>query len=254
MSHPARGRAMSHPAGARLLVALLLGALCAGAGAVEIRTYDTRVDVGADGSARARVDLALTGVAAGRLRVPVGFPALDGFKVEEAPAGVAVKPLPSKEQSAVEIELPEGVPADVALRFAFTTPGVLVAPKPEEGQKSKFPEGSRLLRHVFVNTQPAPVGRYRVEVLLPPESMVQTVREQLPRPGRKEFVPRVELDRLDGRQGAVLQLSGVRQGGRTSMELEVVRDRRSLLWLVVGMTLACGWLVAYRFVVRPPPG
>lgn len=238
----------------RLLVALLLGATCAGAGAVEIRTYDTRVDVGPDGGARARVDLQLTGAEAGRLRVPVGFPALDDFRVEEAPAGIVVKPLPSKEQSAVEIELPEGVASAVRLRFAFAAPGVLFVPKPEEGQKSKFPEGSRLLRHAFVNTQPAPVGQYRVQVLLPPDAMVQTVREQLPRPGRKEFLPRVELDRSDGRQGALLQLSGIRQGGRTSMELEVVRDRRSLLWLVVGIALACGWLVAYRFIVRPPPG
>lgn len=245
---------MSHLKCVRLLVALLLGAVAVGAGAVEIKAYDTRIDVGPDGGARARVDLQLNGVEAGRLRVPVGFPALDGFKVEEAPAGVTVKPLPSKEQSAVEIELPEGVASPIRLRFVFAAPGVLVVPKPEEGQKSRFPEGSRLLRHAFVNTQPAPVGQYRVEVLLPPDAMVQTVREQLPRPGRKEFLPRVELNRSEGRQGALLQLSGIRQGGRTSMELEVVGDRRSPLWLVVGAVLALGWLVAYRFIVRPSPG
>jgi hypothetical protein len=193
----------------------------------------------------------VTGAQAGRLRLPVGFAALDGFRAEAVPAGVTVKPVPAKDQSTVDIELPENVAPELKLAFAFRVPGVLFEPKPEEGQKPTFPEGTRLLRHAFVNTQPTPIAQYRVQVLLPAQTMVEKIREQLPRPKRKEFVPRVELDRVDGLQGALLQLAGLRQGDRTSMELEVVGERRSWLWIAVGLVLAGAWLAAYRFVVRP---
>jgi hypothetical protein len=238
---------------ARFALAVLLGVASGGAGSAEIKTYDTRLAVAPDGSGLARVDVQLTGAQAGRLRLPVGFAVLDGFQAV-VPTGVTVKPVPAKDQSAVDIELPENVAADLKLGFTFKVPGVLFEPKPEEGQKPTFPEGTRLLRHAFVNTQPTPIAQYRMQVLLPPQTMVEKIREQLPRPRRKEFVPRVELDRVEGLQGALLQFSGLRQGDRTSMELEVVGERRSWLWIAVGLVLAGAWLAAYRFIVRPEQG
>ena len=234
----------------RILLTLAFGFACAHAGAVGIKTYDTQLDVDADGSALASVRLQLTSAEAGRFRLPVGFAAIEDFKVLAAPAGVVLKPDPSKEQSSVEIELPDGIPATVELGFTFRVKDVLFVPKPDEGQKSTFPEGTRLLRHSLVNTQPAPISRYAVQVRLPEAVMVEKIREQLPRTKRKEFTPRVELDRYDGRQGALLQLAGVKQGDRTSMELEVVGVRRSLGWLLVGLVLAIAYLVGFRDLVR----
>lgn len=235
----------------RLLVLLALGCAFGAAWGAEFRSYATRLDVAADGAAQARVQLRVTGGQPGRLRLPVAFAGLDGFRVLDAPTGVALRPLPGKEQSAVEIELPEGVGDDVRLAFAFRVPGVLFEPKPEEGQKPAFPDGTRLLRHGFVNTQATPIGDYRVEVRLPDGAIVQKIREQQPRPKRKEFIPRVDLDRFDGQQGALLQLAAMKQGDRTSMELEVVAERRSWLWLVAGIVLAAAWLVGYRYIVAP---
>ncbi len=235
----------------RLLAVVALGCACGATWGAEFRSYETRLDVAADGAARAHVQLRVTGGQPGRLRLPVAFAALDDFQVLDVPTGVALRPLPGKEQSAVEIELPEGVPDDVRLAFGFRVPGVLFEPKPEEGQKPAFPEGTRLLRHGFVNTQATPIGDYRVEVRLPGGAVVQKIREQQPRPKRKEFVPRVDLDRFDGQQGALLQLAAMKQGDRTSMELEVVAERRSWLWLVAGVLLAAAWLVGYRYIVAP---
>jgi hypothetical protein len=237
----------------RLLAAVALGCACGVAGSAEFKSYETRLDVAADGSAQARVQLRLTGGQPGRLRLPVAFPALDGFALIDAPAGVTLRPLPPKDQSAVEIELPEGGGDDVRLAFGFRVPGVLFEPKPEEGQKPAFPVDTRLLRHSFVNTQATPIGDYRVEVRLPGGTVVQKIRDQQPRPKRKEFVPRVDLDRFDGQQGALLQLAGMKQGDRTSMELEVVAGQRSWLWLVAGIALAAAWLVGYRYIVVPEP-
>ena len=61
----------------------------------------------------------------------------------------------------------------------------------------------------------------------------------------------MELGWFDGQQGALLQLSGLRQGDRTSMELEVVNERRSYGWLLVGLVLVAGYLVSFRDLVKP---
>jgi len=235
-----------------LLAFVLLCGLCVGASAVEIRSYDTRVEVDRDGAARASASVELAGAVAGRLRIPVGFTKLVEFRSLDLPAGVAMKAGASEDASWVEIELPEGVPDSLKVGFSFRTNGILFIPKPEPGQKAALPEGSRLLRHRFVNTQEAPIGRYALKILLPQETIVHAIREQLPRPGRKEFLPRVELDRFDGRQGAQLQLSGLRQGDRASMELEVVAEQRSVFWLLALLPLALGYLFAFRDTVKPP--
>ena len=236
----------------RILALLVLACACAGAGAVEVGKYETRLDVAADGTGEANVALTVAGAQAGHLKLPVGFAAMDAFAPREVPPGVVLTPHASKEQSWIDIEFPNDAPADMKIGFTFRIPGVLFVPKPEEGQKSAFPAGSRLLRHSFVNTQETPIASYRLVVRLPDEAMVHMIREQLPKPKRKEFVPRVDLDRFDGRQGALLQYSGLRQGDRTSMELEVVGQRRSMTWLVLLLPLALGYLVAFRDTIRPP--
>lgn len=220
------------------------------ANALEIKSYETRLDIAPDGSAQASAMVQLTDCEAGRFKLPTGFAGIENFTLQDGPAGIVVKLGASKEQSTVEIELPEKVPGDAKVAFTFQVPGVLFEPKPEEGQKSAFPAGTRLLRHAFVNTQATPISQYKLQVWLPNEVQVHAIREQLPKTKRKEFTPRVELDRLDGLQGARLQLSALKQGDRTSFELEVVNERRSYAWLVVGLVLIAGYLVSFRDLVK----
>lgn len=234
----------------RTLAAALVWAACGSASGLEIRAYDTRLDIAADGSAQARSIVQLTACQAGRFKLPTGFTGIEKFKLQDGPAGIALKLTASKEQSTIEIELPEDVPDDVKITFEFRVPGVLFEPKPEEGQKSTFPAGSRLLRHSFVNTQAVLISQYGVQVRLPNETQIHSIREQLPKTRRKEFTPRVELDRFDGQQGALLQVSGLKQGDRTSMELEVVDESRSYGWLLAGLVLMIGYLVTFRDLVK----
>jgi len=234
--------------------ALLFGlcVACACAQAVEIRRYETRIDVDRDGAALATATVELAGAAAGRFRLPVGFAKLADFRPGEAPPGAALAARSNADGAWVEVELPEGVASETTLGFSFRANGVVFVPKPETGQKATLPKGSRLLRHRFVNTQEAPIGRYAATVLFPPEVIAHRITEQAPKPGRKEFVPRVELDRFDGRQGARLQLANVRQGDRASMELEIVDERRSPVWLLLLLPLAAGYLYFFRDLVRAP--
>ncbi len=236
----------------RPVLAFVLSIACGVAGAVEIRDYTTRVDVGPDGSAQASASVALSGALPGRLRVPVGFARIEALRPLEAAPGVTMAAGGQDGISWVDVELPPGIAEDATISFAFRSKDLLAVPQPEAGQKPVLPAGSQLLRHRFVNTQEAPIGHYAVKVLLPPAAIVHRITEQSPRPGRKEFVPRVELDRFEGRQGALLRLDKVRQGDRASMELEVVAERRSLLWLFLLVPLAAGYLYAFRDLVAAP--
>ena len=228
---------------------LAIGLACASAGAVEIRRHETRIDVGPDGAASATTSLVLEGAAPGRLRVPLGGAKVEEPRLVEAPTGTTMAAGGDADAAWIEFGLPEGVPAAPKLAFTYRSAGMLFTPVPEPGQKATLPEGSRLLRHRFVNTQEARIGHYAVTVRFPEAAIAHRINEQLPRVGRKEFVPRVELDRFEGRQGARLQASGLRQGDRTSMELEIVGERRSLVWLLLLVPLAGWYLFAFRDLV-----
>jgi hypothetical protein len=48
-------------------------------------------------------------------------------------------------------------------------------------------------------------------------------------------------------------MSNLRQGDRTSMELEMVAERRSFIWLLLLLPLAVGYLFAFRDLVKSAP-
>ena len=81
----------------------------------------------------------------------------------------------------------------------------------------------------------------------------QKIAEQLPRPKRSDLLPRVRLDRFDDRQGATLQLTGIKQGDRTSVVLNVVPARPSYGWLLAGLAISLAYLVGFRSLVKTAP-
>lgn len=232
----------------RVVAALALGAACAHAGATQVARYDTRVDLADDGSGRAVATVAFAGAAAGTVRLPLGF-RQPAQVADVTPAGV-VAVAGGGDTGWVEVRLPEGIAPDARVSFAYAVADLLFVPKPEPGQKATLPEGSRLLRHRFTSTQEGAIGAYTLTVRLPADARVHRIREQAPKVGRKEFTPRVELDRFDGREGARLQLAGMRQGDRATMELEVVPARLSLAWLLALLPIAAGYLWFFRDQVR----
>ena len=235
----------------RLLLALML--ISSAAGATVIDRYATELDVHADGGSRAMVTLDLKKCQAGRFVLPVGFGGMDRLEVHAAPDGVVLKPVPGKESSTLEIELPPGIAASNSLRFAFAAPDVLGRPKNAAGEKAKVAADTGLLRHTFVNTGSLEIGVYELSVQLPGDLRVQKIAEQLPRTKRSEVLPRVRLDRTDDRQGADLQLANMKQGDRTSMVLNVVSTRHSYGWLLAGLVFSLAYLVGFRSLVKADP-
>lgn len=221
------------------------------ANATTIETYATRLDIAADGSAKVGLTVQLADVEPGRLVLPTAFTSIDNFQVVAAPLGVRVSPVQAGERVQLVLEADKEVPPSMNVQLGFSVAGVISVPTVRQGKKPDLPEGSALLTHAFVNTQPLPIGVYRLNVMLPEGQRVQLIREQLPKPKRSDVVPRVRLDADDGRQGAQLQISELKQGDRTSMVLEIVDEKRSIGWLVVGLLLAIGYLLGFSDLVRP---
>lgn len=231
---------------------ILLGLLAAASlSATDIRSYRVRLETAADGTGKGTAEVGLARCTAGRINLPLGFKAIAGLQLEEAPPRLHLTQGPSNGQVLLHADLPDGIPADCTFRFTFTLPAAFVPIEPGPGEKSPFPAGSRLFRHALVATQEGTIGSYRFEVLFPPGTRAQAVREQLPKPGKAEAGPRVRLGKADGRQNAVLQMSAMKQGDDTSMALELVPERKSWAWLLAGLALCAIYLFRFRDLVAP---
>jgi hypothetical protein len=231
----------------RLLPFLLLAVTSLGA--TDIKSYQVRLDAAANDSATGTAEVQLSDCSPGRLNLPMGFNSIDGLRVDEAPKGLRLEQGPTNGQVLLHLDLPAGIAGESVVRFSFRVPKAFVRIEPGPGEKSSFPDGSRLFRHALVATQEGVLGSYRFELLFPPGSRAQSIREQLPKLGKAEVGPRVRLGKIDGRQNAVLQMSALRQGDDTSMALELVPERNSLGWLAVGLLLSGLYLFYFRDLV-----
>lgn len=238
----------------RLLAAVACAAACGAAQAAKIPSYAARVDVAADGRSETAVQLQIDEAAPATLLVPLAasLKPAGPVRVDSAPPGTRVRSVEVAGRPHLEVVLPEGVAASVALALGFAAGEVMAEPKARAQGRRSLPKGHLLLDHSFVNTQPVTIGSYRVQVVLPEGTRFQEIREQTPKTRRTEVEPRVRLNAVDGRQGALLQLKDVQQGERAGMSLEVVRDHRSLAWLVVGLALAVAYLIGFRDLVSAP--
>jgi hypothetical protein len=235
----------------RLAACIALATACSVAHAVAVPSYVTRVDVAADGQGQAVVQLTIAEASAGVLLVPLA-PSLKPagpVRLDGAPLGAQLKTITIADRPHLELVLPEGVGQSLAVTASFPVKGVMAAPKPRAHGKRSVPEGSLLLDYSFVNTQPFTIGSYRAQVVLPEGNRVHEIREQSPKTKRTDIEPRVALNAIDGRQGALLQLGDVRQGDRASMSIEVIPDSRGWIWLTVGLLLSIGYLVGFRDLV-----
>lgn len=238
----------------RLLACFALLAALGAAEAAAIPSYLAQIDVAADGGAEVRLQLQIEEAAAGPLLVPLAaaLKPAGAVKVDSAPVGTQVRTVVIGEKPHLELLLPEGVEKSFPFSVSFAVKESMAAPKGSSRGKSALPPHSLRLDHAFVNTQPVPIGNYRVKLMLPDGKRVHRVIEQSPRTRRTEVEPRVALNGVDGRQGAVLQLADIKTGDRAAMSLEVIKDDRPLSWLLVGLVLGLAYLYGFRDLVRRP--
>jgi hypothetical protein len=235
------------------LAALLLVLVPGLARSAEVTRYATRVTVDPDGAGHAESTLVLAGGPSETLVIPLSHGSWANLRLVEATAGLLLEPSPDK-AATIRVTLPPAASAPSRLVFAFDVPGVFAKPEVQAAvARPTMPGESRMLRYAFVNSQVTLIRDFRVLVTLPEGARFQAIREQLPKQTKSEVEPRVRLGGENGRQNALLSLANLGQGDDTSMQLEVVPGRRSLLWLVAGLVLSALYLVHFRDLVFPKP-
>jgi hypothetical protein len=238
----------------RILAFALLASLPGLASAAEIREYTTRIDVDGGGAGRAASTLVIAGDPSETVVIPLAHGAWTNFRLAEATDGLRVEP-PKEKAATIQVTLPPATTG--ASRLAFTIDVARVVAKTEDpaaGAKLTMPRESRILRYAFVNSQDALIKDFRMLVALPEGTRFQAIREQLPKQTRTEAEPRVRLGGEGGRQNALLRLADLDQGDDTSMQLEVVPNRRSPLWLAFGVILSALYLFKFRDYVAAGAG
>jgi hypothetical protein len=231
-------------------LAFALLAMCPGlAGAAEIREYTTRLDVDAAGAGRAASTFVIAGTPSETLDVPMSHRSFANVRITDAAEGLRVEP-PAAGGATLRVTLPPAAAATSRLSITFDVPEAFdPPPDPAAAEKPTTPLESRTLRCAFVNTQSTVIKDFSFLVVLPEGSRFQAIREQLPKQKKSEAEPRVRLGGENGRQCALLRIASLRQGDATSMQLESVPNRRSLLWLLVGLILSTLYLVRFRDLV-----
>ncbi len=217
--------------------------------AAEISKYTTSLAVDPDGTGHAVSMLVIEGGPSEAVVIPLSHGAWTNVRLAEATDGLRVEP-PQEKATTIQVTLPPATTGASRLSFTFDVPQVFAkAPDPAAGAKLTMPRESRILRYAFVNSQVTLIKDFNVLVTLPEGYRFQAIREQLPKQSRSEVEPRVRLGGEHGRQNALLRLANLRQGDDTSMQLEAVPNRRSLLWLVVGVVLSGFYLFCFRDLV-----
>jgi hypothetical protein len=235
----------------RLLASALLALAPGLASGAEIREYATRLDVDAAGAGRAECALVIAGGPSETVVVPMAHGAWTNFRLADVADGLRVE-TPKEKAATLQVTLPPAAAGASRLVFTFDVPKVFArAEDPAAGAKLTMPRESRILKYAFVNSQDTLIKDFRMLVTLPEGARFQAIREQLPKQTRTEAEPRVRLGGEAGRQNALLRLANLDQGDDTSMTLEVVPGRRSLLWLALGTVLSALYLFKFRDLVLP---
>jgi hypothetical protein len=222
----------------------------------SVKVIDQQLKLAEDASGTLIARVEVNGIGGvGKLDLPfAAWGDVEDFKLVEATVEGKVDLVTKGAAPHLTATLPAGTDTAV-LRFSFKLPAPKSPVMNVKGQDTaKAVEGEsrfKTIAHRFMNSTRFPVERYRLEVLLPEGYVVHTVPEALPKAKAKETTSRVRLIEKDGRQGAVLEMAGLRLGDATSMRIEYEPAKKSLAVLWFGLLLSVLYLMFFRDVLRP---
>lgn len=219
------------------------------ASAADIARYAVLVEADLTGRGHATATLDMLDVAGGVLEIPVGFDAVTRVQVVAAPPGTQATFAASPPLSTLTVTLPAGRWSVLSVSVAFDLESVFVLPTPA-GERPTLPTGTRMFRHVLLQSRPGTIGDYVVELALPSGLRGHAVRDSAPKLRKTESTPRVQFDAVEGREGARLRVHALAQGETAVMQVELSPREWPVGFIGVGLLLSLGYLVAFRDLVR----
>ncbi len=232
-----------------LLVSGLIAGVCGlamPAGAVEIASMTEKIAVDPAGAAQVEIGLKLAKAEPGTILIPSSFKTADNLKIEGLPdASVA---LVDKDGIRAFAITAKDAPTDKqTIKLTFAAPGFY----DWKGEKlADF--GNRSMQYRFMNTLPAKVQSYKLDLILPAGYVINTVDESQPRLTSKSPTPPYQIVKADDRYGISIKSSKLGVGDTCMVRFRFKDGSKSVGFLVASLAVCGLYLVGFRDSVRPP--
>lgn len=222
---------------------LLLGAPSE---AVEIASLAEKITVDPSGAAQVEMTVKVAKAEPGTFLIPSSFKTADSLKLDGLPDATVA--LVEKEGiRAFAITAKEAPSEKQAIKLSFVAPGFY----DWKGEKvADF--GNRSMQYRFMNTLPAKVQSYKLDLILPAGFVVNTVDDSQPKLTSKSPAPPYQIIRNGDQYGITIKASKLGVGDYSMVRIRFKDGSKSMAFLFASLALGGFYLVAFRDTVRPP--
>lgn len=209
--------------------------------APSIKIYSEHLDVSTDGSGKVTAKIELADIVGGTIHVPLSnWKGIQHLRWEDD-GGLTVDPMLNADNPYIKVVVPPRASANIILRLSFN----LAAPKPDTKNAAT---NERFLTYRFLNTGQLPVTRYELQTILPAGEVLHSVQETLPKSKTGDGA-QIRYISDDNRQGFTLEAKNIKFGDAASVRLRVIPEKKSYIFLVLGIACAIAYLYAFRDIV-----
>jgi hypothetical protein len=211
-----------------------------------ITTYRETIDLAADGSATVTADIALAGLAASELELPLNVAAADRIAVTADGLAAAAAAVRVGDVRLLRVTFERPPAASQKLRITYAVKNFL------DWARSRSPRGIRTLSYTFANLTTHSVADYAVTIVLPPGHLVSGVTSSTPRASGEEIEPPYGFATREGRVEMKLRAKPVAPGKFAAIAFGFVPAERSPLPVLViaGLLIAAGFYLKHDVLTR----
>jgi hypothetical protein len=216
--------------------------------AVEIASLTEKITVESSGAARVEMTVMVAKAEAGTLFVPSGFKTAENLKIDGLPDATVA--LVEKEGiRAFAITTKEAPSEKQAIKLSFVAPGFY----DWKGEKlADF--GNRSMQYRFMNTLPAKVQSYKLDLMLPAGFVVNTVDDSQPKLTSKSPAPPYQIIRNGDQYGITIKASKLGVGDYSMVRIRFKDGSKSTAFLLVALAGCALYLIGFRDTIRPTVG
>jgi hypothetical protein len=216
--------------------------------AVEIASLVEKINVEPSGTAQVEMTIKVAKGEPGNLMIPSSFKTAENLKIDGLP-GATVALTEKDGVRAFAISAPEAPSEKQAIKVTFSSTGFY----DWKGEKlADF--GNRTLQYRFMNTLPARVQSYTMDLMLPAGYVVNTVDDSQPKLTSKSPTPPYQIIRNGDQYGITIKASKLGIGDFSMVRIRFKDGSRSTGFLMAALVVCALYLIGFRDTVRPEIG
>ncbi len=106
-------------------------------------------------------------------------------------------------------------------------------------------------KYSFVNNTGEKIDSFEVSILLPPEMVVNTVNDYLPKLKKDDAGDPFVLTKKEGRRAIILKVANMKFGERAVLRFNMKSEKRPNAIFIIFMLIAVWYLIMFRDIIYP---